>query len=76
MSLLDVVCKPIGVVHSRFTQASGMLHFSDNDMMDQTPVLDIKPYVPALDVRHTDRVGWFADRLAQLPVTRSDERMA
>ena len=51
------------------------LHFSGNDMMDGTPVLDIKPYVPKFDARETTRVGWFGDRLDQLPRTRSDGRM-
>lgn len=51
------------------------LHFTGNDMMDGTPVLDIKPYVPKFDVRETDRVGWFGPRLDQLPRTRSDDRM-
>jgi len=51
------------------------LHFSGNDMMDGTPVLDIKPYVPRFDVRETERVGWFGARLDQLPSTRSDDRM-
>jgi tRNA (Thr-GGU) A37 N-methylase len=45
-------------------------------MLDQTPILDIKPYVPRFDVRETDRVGWFAARLDQLPKVRSDDRMA
>jgi tRNA (Thr-GGU) A37 N-methylase len=51
------------------------LHFSGNDMMDGTPVLDIKPYVPRFDVRETERVGWFGARLDQLPGIRSDGRM-
>lgn len=51
------------------------LHFSGNDMIDGTPVLDIKPYVPAFDVRQAARVGWFGARLDRLPRTRSDDRM-
>ena len=51
------------------------LHFRGNDMLDGTPVLDIKPYVPALDVRHTERIGWFQQGLVQLPTQRSDTRM-
>ncbi|MEG0001901.1 MAG: tRNA (N6-threonylcarbamoyladenosine(37)-N6)-methyltransferase TrmO [Comamonas sp.] len=51
------------------------LHFEGNDMLDGTPVLDIKPYVPALDVRATERIGWFAHGLAQLPTMLSDNRM-
>ncbi len=53
----------------------GALHFLGNDMLDGTPVLDIKPYVPALDVRQTERIGWFAQGLQRLPTTLSDERM-
>ena len=51
------------------------IDFHGNDMLDGTPVLDIKPYVPALDVRDTDRIGWFAKGLQQLPTKLSDERM-
>lgn len=51
------------------------LHFRGNDMLDGSPVLDIKPYVPQLDVRETERIGWFARGLDQLPGRLSDERM-
>ena len=51
------------------------LHFRGNDMLNGTPVLDIKPYVPQLDVRETERIGWFARGLDQLPGRLSDERM-
>ncbi|QHI98096.1 tRNA (N6-threonylcarbamoyladenosine(37)-N6)-methyltransferase TrmO [Xylophilus rhododendri] len=54
----------------------GVLHFSGNDMLDMTPVLDIKPYVPQFDVRQTERIGWFAARVAQMPTLLSDDRMA
>lgn len=53
----------------------GCLHFTGNDMLDGTPVLDIKPYVPALDVRHTERIGWFQHGLQRLPTAQSDDRM-
>lgn len=53
----------------------GRLYFKGNDMLDGTPVLDIKPYVPMLDVRHTDRIGWFQQGLTRLPTAQSDERM-
>ena len=51
------------------------LHFCGNDMLDGRPVLDIKPYVPQLDVRQTERIGWFAKGLEQLPSKLSDDRM-
>lgn len=67
----------IGLSIVRLLRAcGGQLQFQGNDMLDGTPVLDIKPYVPALDVRETERIGWFAQGLARLPATRSDGRMA
>ncbi|CAN5741804.1 hypothetical protein BH09PSE5_BH09PSE5_00920 [soil metagenome] len=67
----------IGLSIVRLASVDGrVLHFSGNDMMDMTPVLDLKPYVPRFDVRDTTRIGWFADRLEQLPTIRSDDRMA
>ena len=34
------------------------LHFSEVDMLDQTPVLDIKPYVKYFDIRDSTVSGW------------------
>jgi tRNA-Thr(GGU) m(6)t(6)A37 methyltransferase TsaA len=44
------------------------------DMLDGTPLLDLKPYVPAFDSIQTDRIGWFADRTERVHVVRADER--
>lgn len=52
-----------------------LLYFAGNDMLDGTPVFDIKPYVPAFDIRQTTRVGWFEDKLDQLASTQADGRM-
>ena len=43
-------------------------------MLDGTPLLDIKPYVPAFDDRAGATVGWFTDRLGGLPNARADDR--
>lgn len=51
------------------------LHCLGNDLVDGTPVLDIKPYVPRFDVRTTERIGWFETRLQHLEATRADRRM-
>lgn len=32
------------------------------DVLDNTPLLDIKPYVPEFDVRIDARAGWFENR--------------
>lgn len=52
------------------------VHFRGNDMVDGTPVLDIKPYVPGFDARSTERIGWFSGRLDTLPGVLADGRMA
>lgn len=66
----------IGLSIVRLVSICGtVLHFEGNDMIDGTPILDVKPYVPAFDVRQTDRVGWFTNQLDQLPGKRSDDRM-
>jgi tRNA-Thr(GGU) m(6)t(6)A37 methyltransferase TsaA len=31
------------------------------DVLDKTPLLDIKPYIPAFDVFEVKRIGWCAD---------------
>lgn len=51
------------------------LHCLGNDLVNDTPVLDIKPFVPRFDVRSTERIGWFAGRLQHLEATRADQRM-
>ena len=67
----------IGMSIVRLERVDGrVLHFSGNDMLDGTPLLDIKPYVPAFDVRATDRIGWFRDKLAGVAQVRADDRMA
>jgi len=43
-------------------------------MLDGTPVLDVKPYVPAFDDRPATRVGWYEGRLGRLGEVRSDRR--
>ncbi len=66
----------IGLSIVRLISVEGSrLSFEGNDMIDGTPILDIKPYVPAFDVRATDRIGWFAQRLSELPGKVSDDRM-
>lgn len=66
----------IGLSIVRLESVDGRwLHLRGNDMLDGTPVLDIKPYVPAFDVRATERVGWFGPRLAALAHTTADDRM-
>jgi tRNA (adenine37-N6)-methyltransferase len=51
-----------------------ILHIADVDIADGTPLLDIKPYIPAFDAHHTESIGWFAGKLEQVGKTRADWR--
>ena len=52
----------------------GVLAIGDVDILDGTPLLDIKPYIPAFDARNQVRVGWL-ERSGRTPVgQRSDAR--
>jgi tRNA-Thr(GGU) m(6)t(6)A37 methyltransferase TsaA len=50
------------------------LDIEDVDLLDGTPMLDLKPYVPAFDSRETERIGWFTGRIERVHTTRSDKR--
>ena len=54
----------------------GVIRFANPDMLDGTPLLDIKPYVAEFDRKDPDREGWFAGKSANARVTRSDTRFS
>lgn len=56
----------IGLSSVRLLQLEGnRLLVSEVDMLDGTPLLDIKPYVPAFDHFDVTRTGWYADKSAR-----------
>ena len=66
---------PIGISTVRLIAVSGStIDIEDVDMVDGTPLLDIKPYVPAFDDRDDVKVGWFTDRLGGLSEAQADGR--
>ena len=66
---------PIGFSVVRLLSVEdGELRITDVDILDQTPVLDIKPYVGEFDIRPVERIGWFADNLCKLDKTKDDGR--
>ena len=46
------------------------------DLLDGTPVLDVKPYVPRFDMRQPTRIGWFEGRDADVEWRRADDRFS
>jgi tRNA (adenine37-N6)-methyltransferase len=66
---------PIGLSVVRLVSIEGTrLDIEDVDMIDGTPLLDLKPYVPAFDARDDVRIGWYADRLDHLNGATADDR--
>ena len=54
----------------------GTLHIENVDLVDGTPLLDIKPYVPIFDVHPTENIGWLGNKVEDLGEKRSDERFS
>ena len=46
------------------------------DLLDETPVLDLKPHVPHFDAGEDVRAGWFEGRAERIATVRSDDRFA
>jgi tRNA (adenine37-N6)-methyltransferase len=54
---------PIGLSVVRLVRVDGLrLHVCNVDMVDGTPVIDIKPYLPVADAIAKAKSGWLADR--------------
>ncbi len=59
---------PIGLSVVRLERRDGLtLHVRGVDMLDGTPLLDIKPYVPVADARPDARAGWLGSLTAPDP---------
>ena len=66
---------PIGVSVVRLVKIEGrILHIQDIDIVDGTPLLDIKPYVPEFDMREVVKIGWLEKRVHKLSTAKDDGR--
>jgi tRNA-Thr(GGU) m(6)t(6)A37 methyltransferase TsaA len=66
---------PMGLSVLRITGVHGnLVRVEDVDMLDGTPVIDIKPFVADFDLRGADRFGWFEGRSDNATTMRSDDR--
>jgi len=65
----------IGISVVRLTEIEGnILHVKDLDIVDGTPLLDIKPYVPEFDIRDAKKIGWLKNNISKLPTSKDDGR--
>jgi len=66
---------PIGLSIVRLVKIKGnMIYIKDVDIVDGTPLLDIKPYVPEFDLREVNRIGWLEKNIYKLPSSRDNGR--
>ena len=66
---------PIGISIVSLIRVEGnILHIQDVDIVDGTPLLDIKPYVPEFDVRGVKKIGWLEKNVHKLPKSIDDGR--
>jgi tRNA-Thr(GGU) m(6)t(6)A37 methyltransferase TsaA len=66
---------PIGLSVVRLIRVEGAtLHVENVDILDGTPLLDIKPYVPDFDHHPADRTGWLERTKSKVREKRSDRR--
>ncbi len=67
---------PIGLSVVRLRKIEGnRLFIQDVDMLDGTPLLDIKPFIPEVDNRIGARIGWLEGKASRMSETRSDGRI-
>jgi len=53
---------PIGLSLVRLVEVRGRtIHVADTDLLDRTPILDIKPYLPYAEAFPDARAGWLDD---------------
>jgi tRNA-Thr(GGU) m(6)t(6)A37 methyltransferase TsaA len=66
---------PIGLSIVRLVQIRGSsLEIENVDILDATPLLDIKPYVPEFDRQENCRTGWLEKARGEVRNKRSDKR--
>ena len=66
---------PIGLSVVKLVRVEGnRLHLGNVDILDGTPLFDIKPYVPDFDQAADVRVGWLEAARGKIRSAKSDDR--
>jgi tRNA-Thr(GGU) m(6)t(6)A37 methyltransferase TsaA len=65
----------IGLSVVRLVSIDGnTMYIQDADIVDGTPLLDIKPFVSDMDNRESTRNGWLSEKAIEIRKKRSDDR--
>ena len=68
---------PVGISTVRLVRIEeNILYIQDVDIIDGTPLLDIKPYVPEFDIREVKKTGWLEKNVHKLSTSKDDGRFA
>lgn len=66
---------PIGISVVRLIRVKeNTLEIENVDMLDGTPLIDIKPYIPDFDIQKVDKVGWINNKIDDINSIKSDDR--
>lgn len=66
---------PIGISVVQLNRIEkNILYIQDVDIIDGTPLLDIKPYVPEFDSKEDIKIGWLKKRVNKLSTSKDDGR--
>ncbi|MBM7854890.1 tRNA-Thr(GGU) m(6)t(6)A37 methyltransferase TsaA [Desulfohalotomaculum tongense] len=65
----------IGISVVKILKVEGnIIHIEDVDILDGTPLLDIKPCVPEFDFRKVEKTGWLSKTAGRVSEVKADER--
>jgi tRNA-Thr(GGU) m(6)t(6)A37 methyltransferase TsaA len=68
---------PISISLARIVRVGrSVVELEGIDLLDDTPVLDIKPYVSQFDSAPGAEIGWFKGRAEHIATVRADDRFA
>lgn len=66
---------PIGISIVRLINVkNNILHVENLDIVEGTPLLDIKPYIPEFDKVRVTQYGWLKNNIDKLSKTKDDGR--
>lgn len=66
---------PIGISVVQLIKIEGnILRVQDLDIIDGTPLLDIKPFIPEFDVRDVTKKGWLEKNVSKLSTSEDNGR--
>ena len=68
---------PLGISVVRLVRVDdAVIYIKDIDVVDKTPLLDIKPYIPEFDIRKAGRIGWMEEKAKTVKKIKDDGRFA